>query len=73
MDNPQLLALFGYNDESELKAEDGMVLRHLWKRCADVVCALVTYYFYMQLGYSGLVALSNFNIDSKVSSSFTKT
>ncbi|RVX74900.1 hypothetical protein B0A52_01177 [Exophiala mesophila] len=47
MDNKVLLALFGYNDESDLKADD------------------VTYYFYMQLGWSGLVALSNFNIDTK--------
>jgi len=65
MDDRELLALFGFTDETELTANDS-------KHCLIVIVGLslisiVTYNTYMQLGTDGIRGLANFNIEHSVS------
>ncbi len=67
MDDVELLDVFGFNNKSDITAED----RRLPAMSACLVQranpSLVTYNVYLQLGVDGLRGLANFNIDNNVS------
>lgn len=64
MDDKELLELFGFNEKSEIRAEDSKLLPMLF---GNSLIKTVTYNLYLQLGIDGLRGLANFNIDDHVS------
>ncbi len=66
MDDPELLALFGFDEDSGDEPGDSkFATASLFEVWSDR--ATVTYNVYMQLGVDGLRGLRNFNVDSNVS------
>ena len=69
MDDMDILALFGYDDQSDIRPEDrqsNLEQERLLRRVTSSRLT-VTYYFYLELGVTGLQGLRNYNVENRVS------
>lgn len=66
MDDVELLDLIGFNEKSDITAEDRRLPACNSRLVRSAKPSLVTYNTYLQLGVDGLRGLANFNADNKV-------
>lgn len=68
MGDSDILALFGYDENSEIRPEDRQSSPPIRKSLhVQANIMIVTYHFYLELGVSGIRDLRNYNADSGVS------